>query len=238
MKSKTRFWLPSFADLFFLYPFLFLSLSGGNDLLNDADTGYHIRTGDYIITNFSVPQYDIFSYITPPLPWIAHEWLSEVVMALVHRFSGFTGTVIFFSFLIGVVYFLLFKLFQSLHCNFVIAVFLVLLATVSSALHWLARPHIFSLVLTVVWYGILNTYQYTGKDRLYLLPFLMLLWVNLHAGFILGFVLLGVYLTGNITAIVFSDEANRNRAQETCKKLAIFTAVCLIVSLANPRGYH
>ena len=238
MKSKTRFWLPSFADLFFLCPFLFLSLSGGNDLLNDADTGYHIRTGDYIITNFSVPQYDIFSYITPPLPWIAHEWLSEVVMALVHRFSGFTGTVIFFSFLIGVVYFLLFKFFQSLHCNFVIAVFLVLLATVSSALNWLARPHIFSLVLTVVWYGILNTYQYTGKDRLYLLPFLMLLWVNLHAGFVLGFVLLGVYLTGNVTAILSSDEASRNRAKETCKKLAIFTAVCLLVSLVNPRGYH
>src|SRR5919204_454913 len=109
MTSKTNLWLPSFADVFFLCVFLRLTLSGDSWLLNDADTGFHIRAGEYILHNFAIPNHDIFSYISPPLPWVAHEWLSEVIMALVHRFSGLTGIVIFFSFLIGVAYFVLFR---------------------------------------------------------------------------------------------------------------------------------
>jgi len=212
-------------------------LSGDNWLLNDGDAGYHIRAGEYILHNFSVPKYDIFSYISPPLPWIAHEWLSEVIMALVHEFSGLTGIVIFFSFLIGLAYFLLFKFSQSLNCNFVLTALIVLLATVSSSIHWFARPHIFSLVLTVVWYAILDNYQYKAKDHLYLLPFLMLLWVNLHGGFITGFILLGVYFGGNLIAFLFSAEDRRRSAMGKCKRIAIVALVSLLLSLLNPRGY-
>lgn len=237
MNNKTRFWLPSFADLFFCCCFLRVTLSD-SWLLNDADTGYHIRAGEYIFQNFTVPRHDIFSYVTPPLPWIAHEWLSEVIMALVHGFSGLTGIVIFFSFLIGLAYFLLFKFAQSLNCSLIITVFIVLLATVSSSIHWLARPHIFSLVLTVSWYAILDDYQYKAKDRLYGLPLLMLLWVNLHGGFITGFVLLGIYFSGNLYDFLFAAEAKSEIARKKCKRLAIVTAVSLFFSLFNPQGYN
>ena len=89
MRGKIRlFLLPSLADIFFLCPFLILSLSSGNNLLNDLGTGFHIRAGEYIIHNFKIPKYDIFSFIAPPLPWVAHEWLSEVIMAVVHHISG------------------------------------------------------------------------------------------------------------------------------------------------------
>src|SRR5438874_8308783 len=133
MNSKPRFWLPSLADLFLFCAFLRLTLSSDTWLLSDADTGYHIRTGEYILHNFTVPKHDIFSYISPPLPWIAHEWLSEVIMALVHELAGLTGIVIFFSFLIGLAYFLLFKFSQSLNCNFLIRALIALLATVFSS---------------------------------------------------------------------------------------------------------
>ena len=237
MNSKPRFWLPSLADLFFSCAFLRLTLSSDTWLLSDADTGYHIRTGEYILHNFTVPKYDIFSYITPPLPWVAHEWLSEVIMALVHIFAGLTGIVIFFSLLIGLTYFVLFRFAQSLKCDFLITALIVLLATASSSIHWLARPHIFSLFLTVIWYAILDRYQYQGKDRVYLLPFLMLLWVNLHGAFVTGFVLLGIYLIGNICDALFAAEAQSEMAKERCKKIAIVTIVCLFASLFNPRGY-
>src|SRR5437764_12135921 len=237
MNSKTRFWLPSFADIFFCCCFLRLTLPTDSWLLSDADTGYHIRTGEYILHNFTVPKHDIFSYITPPLPWMAHEWLSEVIMALVHKFAGLTGIVIFFSFLIGLTYFVLFRFAQSLKGDFFVTASIVLLATASSSIHWLARPHIFSLFLTVIWYAILDRYQYQGKDRIYLLPFLMLLWVNLHGAFVTGFVLLGIYLVGNICDALFAAEARSEMARERCKKIAIVTILCLFASLFNPRGY-
>src|SRR5437870_12269285 len=135
MKINGRFWLPSFADTFFCCVFLRLTLSSDSWLLGDADTGFHVRTGEYILTNFTIPTHDIFSYITPPLPWIAHEWLSEVIMALVHKFTGLTGLVIFFSLLIGLTYFVLFRFAQSLKCDFLITALIVLLATASSSIH-------------------------------------------------------------------------------------------------------
>jgi hypothetical protein len=238
MSNKTRYWLPSFTDLFFCCVFLRLTLAAGSWLLNDADTGLHIRAGEYILHNFAVPNHDIFSYISPPLPWVAHEWLSEVIMALVHGFSGLTGIVIFFSFLIGLTYFLLFRIAHSLDCNFLITALIALLATVSSSIHWFARPHIFSLLLTVVWYAILDNYQYKRKDSLYLLPFLMLLWVNLHGGFIVGFLLLGVYFAGNVTSVIFASEHERRIAKTRCEKIALFALLSLFASLINPRGYQ
>ena len=237
MSTNTRFWLPSVSDIFFLCTFLFLAFSSGNNLLNDADTGYHIRAGEYMINNLVVLRYDIFSYISPPLPWFAHEWLSEVIMALVYRLSGLTGVVIFFSILLALVPSLLFNSCRSLDRDIFLAVLFVLLATVSSTLHWLARPHIFSLVLTLIWYAILDQYQYKGQNRLYLLPPLMLLWANIHGGFVVGFLLIGIYLCGNTAVFLFGKEANRSAAKDKCNKLAAFTAICLIFSLFNPRGY-
>ena len=88
---------PSIADAIFLALFLYICLFVGQGLLIDADTGHHIRAGEYILNTHSVPKADIFSFITPPLPWTNHGWLSEVIMALVHRKFGLTGIVIFFA---------------------------------------------------------------------------------------------------------------------------------------------
>ena len=237
MTDKTRFWLPSLADVFFLCPFLYLALSSGRNLLNDGDTGYHIRVGEYILENFTVPRQDIFSQIVPPLPWVAHEWLSEVLMAVVHSFAGLTGTVLFFSFLIALTYFLLFISAKSDNSNLVVVVGTVLLVIVSSSIHWLARPHVFSLVFTVTWYAILNNYQYRGKNHLWLLPLLMLVWVNLHGGFVIGFMILGIYLFGNLISVVFSADHDRHLCKQKCKKLLLVAAASLGLSLLNPQGY-
>src|SRR6266705_3328725 len=210
MPGKVRLLLlPSLADIFFLCSFLILSLDSGNNLLNDLGTGFHIRTGEYIITNVAIPQYDIYSYIATPLPWVAHEWLSEVIMAVIYQASGLTGIVLFYSFLIAFTYFLLFKFLQAYEGNIIFSCFIVFLATLSSALHWLARPHIFTLILTVIWYQILDAYQYKNKNYLYLLPPIMLLWVNLHGAFILGLILLAIYLCGNVGQMFFSPAADK-----------------------------
>src|ERR1043166_6428937 len=164
MKSKSRFWLPSFADIFFLLPFLFLSLDGGDQLLKNAGTGFHVRAGQYILSQMTVPRYDVFSHIAPPLPWFAHEWLSEVLMALIHRILGLTGLVLFFGFLIALTYFLFFRFIRSFSDNIVAPFLIGLLACVSSALHWLARPHAFTIALTLAWYAVLETHRTKNKN--------------------------------------------------------------------------
>jgi len=232
------FLVPSLADTIFFLLFVILSLLIPEKLLRDCDTGYHIRIGEVILNTLSVPKYDIFSSITPPPRWIAFEWFSEVIMEIVHRFLGLTGIVILFAFLISFAYYLLFKVIQRQNGNIVIAVVIALLAIIASSIHWLARPHIFSLVLVIIWYYILDLYQYRGKNYLFLFPPLMLLWVNLHGAFLVGFFLGGIYFLGNFIKIFSSELPEREAYTKKSKMLFLTLAFCLLASLINPNGYR
>jgi len=238
MRLKQNFFLPSLGDMLFLSIFLFLSFGKGSSLLGDCDTGYHIRAGEWILSNLAVPHQDMFSFLTPPLPWTAHEWLSEVIMALVHHAFGLTGLVILFAGILALVSLMLFRMLRSDGGNILLAVTLVLLATAASQVHWLARPHVFSLLLFLVWYRILEEFRLGRANRLYLLPPILLLWVNLHGGYVAGFLLLGIYLVGGLPECFSCSIELKSAARRQLRQLALITAVCVPVSCINPYGWH
>ena len=62
--------LPSLTDIAFLMPimFLFIKLDGARSLLGDGDTGWHVRTGEWILAHHQVPHVDMFSYSRPGAP--------------------------------------------------------------------------------------------------------------------------------------------------------------------------
>jgi len=237
-KNISSFLIPSIVDIIFVSLFLLLAFSAGKDLLGDVDTGYHIRAGEYILETFSIPKDDIFSFITPTLGWTAHEWLSEVIMALVHKAFGLTGVVLFFSFIICLVYYLLYKMIKTGQDNIILTTVIILLVLVSSQIHWLARPHIFSLLLTLIWYYLLDQYQYMHKNYLYVFPPMMLLWVNLHGGFLAGFILIGIYLFGNGVQYITAQDAQKNIYKKKAGFLGLITVACVFVSLINPYTYE
>jgi hypothetical protein len=238
MNLRKKCFVPSLADVLFLSIFLYLSISKGGFLLGDGDTGYHIRAGEWILTTFSIPRYDVFSFHTPPLPWTAHEWLSEVIMALIHRLSGLTGIVVFFAFILALVYYLLFLMIRNSRGNILTTVIVVLLATAASQFHWLARPHVISFLLFLIWYWVLDDYKRGIRNRLLLLPPIMLLWVNLHGSYLAGFVLLSIYLAGELPACIRQGAKEHVEALQRLKWLAIVAIVCLPAACINPYGFH
>jgi len=238
LKRYANYFIPSLADVIFLFILFLLAFIQGNGLLVDGDTGYHIRAGEYILETRSVPQYDIFSFHTPPLPWTAHEWLSEVVMAVLHQSFGLTGVVVFFSCLIAAVYYLIFRQLRKDGGNIFAVVVIVILVFATSHLHWLARPHIFSLLLLVIWYRILDNYEYRGINQLFVLPPLMVLWVNLHGGYITGIILLGIYCSGNLLRCCQNDPAARAKAYDRFRSYFVYLCGCLVATLINPYGYR
>jgi hypothetical protein len=159
-------------------------------------------------------------------------------MALIHRSFGMTGVVVFFSFLISLASFLLFKSLDSDDNSIIISISVVLFAICTSEVHWLARPHIFSLVLLIVWHHLLDSYQYKSINHLYTLPIIMIAWVNLHGGFMGGFILLGVYLLGNLTSYLRNKDAANEMHLERIKLLGLTTAACVAVTVINPYGYQ
>jgi hypothetical protein len=159
-------------------------------------------------------------------------------MSVIHRISGLTGVVLFFSLLIAFTCFWLFKLVHARADNTILASFVTFLAIVSSTLHWLARPHVFTLILTVVWYYVLNEYHYKHKNLLYLLPPIMLLWVNLHGGFIIGFVLLAIYLCGNAAGAFFPLVPEKSQYQDKFRALSYTAIASVLFASLNPYGLH
>jgi hypothetical protein len=234
---KPWYFLPSAAETIFVSIFLQLVFNGGR-LLSDGDTGYHIRAGEFILQARAVPKTDIFSLWTPALSWTAHEWLSEVFMAVVHQHAGLTGIVVLFSLIIATTHVLLFRMLRADTQDILLSLLLTVVAAITSSIHWLARPHIFSLLLTVIWYSVLNRFQYRDKNQLFILPVLMLLWVNLHGGYIFGLIVLLVYFFGNLAGLYTSDKRAAQEYIYKAKFLAMILAGCLLASLCNPNGYH
>jgi len=240
-KIDKKFFMPSFNNLFFLILFIIL-IFYGSKLLGDADTGYHIRAGEYILENKVVPKNDIFSFIDEPIPWTAHEWLSEVIMAKIHEKYGLSGIVLFYNFLIALSFSMFFYFNKHYSQNIIIVWTLSFIATACTSVHWLARPHVFSFLFTICWYYILDKYDedyQKNKKIIFVLPIIMVFWVNIHGGFMLGIFLYGVYFLADIFTKLFiqNDSKNKNIEWKKQKKYLFVGVLITISSLLNPFGY-
>jgi len=235
-----KWMMPSIADMVFIFIFLTI-LSLGNDFLGgaDTDTAWHIRTGDYIVSRIEVPKTDIFSYRKYGQTWIAHEWLVDVILSLLHRFTGLNGVVSFSAFVIAFTVFLLFKMLETYRFNILVVTGVTVLAAVTSSIHWLARPHIFSMGLTLLWYFLLESHQRSPRIRhLFLFPLLMVFWVNLHGGYLVGFVLLAIYGIGNMTSYLAALGRGLKPAKNLMGSTVLIALLSFIAALCNPYGYR
>src|ERR1700694_1275599 len=99
-------------------------------------------------------------------------------------------------------------------------------------IHLFARPHVLAWLFAVIWFQILDSSESAdgteSRRRLWYLPALMMLWVNLHGGFVLGFALLGLYLlSGSIRYFRCRDEGMHRRIAKRLRELGKVTAVSL-----------
>lgn len=160
--------------------------------VDDPDVWWHLKTGQYIAEHKSVPRTDPFSYTRTAQPWVAHEWLTDILLYEIERTVGWGGLIVTFAAILSAAFFLLF-----LRCGpaaFVAGV-ATLCAAVATAPLWGVRPQMVSLLLTSLWLLILERSESNPKLLWWTLP-LTLLWVNLHAGFALGLVLSALFLAG------------------------------------------
>jgi len=237
--------LPSLTDFAFLMPivFLFSRLEGVKTLLSDCDTGWHIRTGEWILAHHAVPARDIFSFSRAGDPWYAWEWLSDVLFAWLNSRGGLAAVVLFATLLIALTFTLLFRLARR-KSNAIVALVVAMIAAAASSIHWLARPHLFTLLFVVLFYGALEHVR-DGRTRLAGVPYLALLpaatilWTNLHGGFFVGILMITAYGGGELLKMAFTaDGAQRWPAARRAGRYFLCASACLAASLINPYFYR
>lgn len=232
---------PSLTDAAFVLPlvFLFVRLEGARTLLGDGDTGWHLRTGEWILANGRVPDRDIFSFTKPGEPWYAWEWLWDVVFGWLHLHWGLAAVVLASSLVLALTFALLYRLVRRACDHEFIAIAVTITACGASALHWLARPHLFTLLFLVIFLSILERAR-EGRTRLLVwLPLLTIPWTNMHGGFIAGIILILAYAAGEAAAWLVEAERERRRAALRRAWPYLLAAVAAAAaSLINPYGFR
>ncbi len=195
----------------------------------DPDIWWHLKTGQWIVQHRAVPHIDPFSYSHGAQPWTAQEWLFELCVYGLFRLTGYGGMIVAFATIISGAFLLLYLRCQTAPA---IAAGLTVWGALATAVVWGVRPQILSLLLFSLWLWILERSEKNPKLLYWTLP-LTLLWVNVHAGFILGPVFLALFIVGE-SMETFSS-AGYVQGRLPWLLLALFGSLALVP--LNPNGF-
>jgi len=229
LEPKRSLWTPSLADFLFLSLIIWLFLAGPNGwlaLLSDGDTGWHIRAGDWMRQHGTVPYTDMFSFSKPGAPWFAWEWLAELLFSYLHEWAGLKGVVLFCGMLIPTYLLIIFRHMLWRGASPLLALGIILLTSGCSAIHYLARPHLFTLVFLAAALWLIDAELVRPTRRIWLLVPLTILWANLHGGFLALIACLGAVVLGQLLS----------RQYLAARRFALVGATCLAASVVNPYG--
>lgn len=197
--------------------------------VTDPDVWWHLKTGELIAQTRSVPHVDSFSFTRAGYPWVAHEWLSELFIYGIYCVSGWGGLIVVFALIVSAAFFLVYL--RSAPDPYSSGV-VVLLGAWATAPIWGVRPQVLSLLLTSLWFLLLERSERNPRLLWWTLP-LTVLWVNLHAGFALGLALLLLFLAGE-----FFEQFTSSRPSDhmRLRALAVTFLFDLLLVPLNPNG--
>jgi hypothetical protein len=224
-----RFFVPTMADLFFaaLLAAAFARTGGWQDMLADGDTGWHVRTGELILASGRVPAVDPFSFSRAGAPWIAWEWLSDVAFALAAR-RGLIGAAVLAGVAVCGAATVLFGWLLRRGTGLWIALAVALASVSASSVHYLARPHVFSILLYTVSLWILDEDRRRPGRRVWLLVGISALWANLH----------GAFLVLPATLVLAAAVDTARREWRGALRYSGIAAVCIAATFINPYGWR
>lgn len=198
-------------------------------LLNDGDTYWHIRAGEWMLAHHAVLRSDVFSTTMAGAPWHTQEWLAEIVMALTWRLRGWAGIHLVFAVCAGltasVVGFHVRK-----RVDMIPALLTVVLGLCCITTSLLARPHMLALPLLAIWTaGLAAAREKKEAPTCWLVP-LIPLWANLHGSFAFGLALAGAL---GVEAVI--EARDRKRA---AMRWTLFLLAATVSAMATPFGFH
>lgn len=227
-----RFFLPRISYILLGAIFLGIAASGPKILNFDGDLPRHILFGNLVLQTKQVPTTDLFSYRTIGKPSTPHEWLSEVFFALAYNWLGLSGVVLLTALMIALAFAIVYWDANQRSTSLLAALGFAFLGVITAAIHFLPRPHIFTFVLLAFWTFILEKMRKGQIRAWWILPILMLLWVNLHGMFVLGIAVWLVYLVGAL----MDRPASTWKESTEIKTILAGGLVSLPITLLSPSG--
>ncbi len=199
----------------------------------DADMWWHIRSGEMSVKQGAPLLEDVFSFTRYGTEWTNHSWLSQVFLYLAFQLAGFHGLAIYTALLAAVSMGLVYRLIEGPP---LLKAFLIILCSSACALVWTPRPQMFSLVFFALLLNLLADFKNGKRRRLWLIPLLFALWSNLHGGFPIGLVLLGVFTAAELANRLFFFNQDDCLPWTQIRGLSLWSLSAIPAVLINPNG--
>ena len=202
--------------------------------LTDPDYFWHLKTGEYIVTQGTLPNGDMFSYTHPGQPWVLHEWLFEVVLYGIFTWLGPLGVKLLTTTLAMTALGITYALLRRLAISPSIAFALLLAAFIPFSPSISPRPQLVTYVFFASFLYVLMSYKYFQTTQYLLaLPLLMVVWVNTHGGYMLGLALVGLFMACEWTNYWILSERDEKQKQRLFRLTLAVVATALASSI-NP----
>jgi len=206
---------------------IILVLSDAKNLIVDGDTFWAIKVGEWISQNRELPKVDMFSWTANGNPWVAHEWLFDLLIYKFHNVMGYYGIVFFMTIGVFITLYFLWKLYLEENKNMFLTLIMFTIVIFMLRGGIVARPHVYGYLFFVYFLYVI----YRKNNLLWTLPPITLIWANMHGSVILGTAMIFLQLAYEFIYSTFAEKrVNVN------KSMLYVSFLVPLASLINPYG--
>jgi hypothetical protein len=230
----TRRLTPGVPDLVFGLVLVLVLIGGRTGFLNDPGTFWHVRLGREIARTGDVPRHDTLTSSRDRVPWVDQSWAFDLTLAAVVDRWGWSAAIAVTALGLAALFGALARDLVRQGISPLVAVVVTILAMAIGSIHFLVRPHLFTMAFVFWTLRACRAQHERGGWAIAVLPPMMVLWANVHGGFLAGAVIVASAALGH--AISGPWPWDRARRADLAKFAAVFV-LCLLAPLVNPYGF-
>ena len=201
----------------------------------DGDLWWHIRTGEHLLETREWPRVDPFSFTAAGAPWMAAEWLGDVVLALGARAGGLRGLDALTIAMTALVMLALFA-FGSLRSGNSKAGFMAVAMQIGFISAFSLRPQLLGILFLVLTLIVLERFRQAQSRWIWLLPPLFLVWINTHGSWIIGLGAIGAQFVTGLANVRIGGLSTRRWTGPERNRLLVVLLLCIAMTAITPYG--
>ncbi len=228
-------------ELIAVSAFILMLLAYSLHHISNLDFWLHLKAGECMVKELNIIKTNTFSYIAADNPWTNVYWLFQGLIYIIYYLGGFAGLILFKAFILLVSFLFLFKTMNPEgNKKYLLSLFCLIPAVLVANERFIIRPELMSLFFICLYIHILYRYQKENTRLIYLLPFLQIIWANMHGLAVIGIGLIGLFLAGELFTwlcpLPFKWKERKTNRGKNCGRLFLVGVLAALASLVNPFG--
>ena len=207
----------------------------------DPDFPFHLKTGEYIYQHREIPQDDPFSFYGEGVFTdrekftLSQYWIAQIIFYKLYSLLGPTGIILLRAIIFSAFIFLLWVVLRKR--GFYSSLIIAFLMTIMLQSSKVDRPQFFSFLFMVILILLLERFRKSphSKISLFFIPPLMLLWANMHAGFVFGIAVISIYaLSEGLKLVINKSGFGCPLEKKQALLLFVVAFMAILFSYLNP----